>query len=80
MQEHMHFSTASEPGLYTGGVSCFTSLRRKPFSSFAFVFFKRTVHRHLFIFGVEKGSRLIEGKRGCSFREACKTSDIGFLV
>ena len=79
MQEHTHLSTTSKPGKYPGGVICFTSLHRKPFSSFAFVFFKRVVHRGLFIFGVEKGSKLVESRRGYSFRESCKTFEIGFL-
>ena len=43
-------------------------------------FLKRTVHMHLFIFGAEDGSQLIESRRGYSFREACKTSNIGLLI
>lgn len=45
LQEHKKFSTSSEPGQYPDGVSCITSLCRKPFSSFAFIYiFDRTVH------------------------------------
>lgn len=58
-QEHMHCSTTSEPGQYPGGVACFTSLQRKPFSSFTFVFFKRIVHRHLFFLGKKKDLDLL---------------------
>jgi len=55
-QEHTYCSTASELGQHPGGVARFTSLHRKPFYSFTFLFlFKRNVHRYLFIFGEEEG-------------------------
>lgn len=38
------------------------------------------MHRHLFFLGIEEGSRLIERRRGCSFIEACKTSNIGLAI
>jgi len=37
-----------------------------------FFFLKRTMHMHLFIFGVEEVFQLIERRRGFSFRETCK--------
>ncbi len=38
-QEHKHHSATSEPGQYLDKVTCITSLRRKPFSSFALLTF-----------------------------------------
>jgi len=76
----IHESACSSVHPCLGGVACFTSQHKKPFSFFIFVFFKRIVHRLLFIFRAEDESQLIQSRRGCSLIESCKTPSIGFFV
>jgi len=52
---------------------------QESFLFFRLCIFQKEYAEELIYIGAEEGSWLIERKRGCSFKEACKTSDIGFL-
>lgn len=87
LQEHMHYSTANGLGKCSYGVTCFTSLRRKPFSYFAsilffsfhFSFFKELCIGNYLFHQAKEGSRLIKRRIDFPFKEGCLYTTLTYL-